>query len=437
MLTGGSKGQQQGNENDSSGFGSFTRGNVPLLVISTKTKHDIRILPGFDMSLSLEDESFDKSYIPYRDPDGEMDEDTKTEGFTDWFYPVYGYTYFGEQQRRFLSALTGHKYYPAGKDPIRDCWKYIDANVNDPAIKAVAMGKTFIDPATGKEVKKEGYLKKTPRTFHLLNALAFNEDHDEWENKIVVCTDLAMRDLKKMLSIETGRKDMVISEDWDQYKYGDIAHPTEGCVIRCKEKNIERWTSCGFFLEVDPKNAKTNGLKPMKVTEEQLRGRYRIFDTNNVTNLGSEAEQYQYILDILLEEAIVPFDIIKAACEKYGKVEYNPAFDAQKHLTYFESGASSSEPPEPRKASIPAGSSSQVLDEDEHNDAFSTKNRTSDKPAKNSPGEEKVDEESPASPLSADEKDEYKELLKLISSGGNSTPEQLQRFSELTVRNEQ
>lgn len=317
--------QQQENESGAH-FGSFTRSGVKTIYASPKKSLDVRVLPAFDDSMSLEDSDFDKGFLSYRSRGDEIDEETQTEAFNSWFWCIEGYTYFGFGKKQFLSPLTGVAYFPPGHDPIRDAYVYIDKHVNDARIKTLAHGKTIQDPVSGREKKLAGYLSKTPRRFCLMNVLADPENTGKWENAVLVCSQTTLRDLKEQLSIQTKRSDdVVVTKEWEDYYFGDITDPSAGAVARVQEKHIaignNTVRTCGFFLEQAPNTPDAHNIKQLPVTEEQLAGRYRIFDTNTVTNLPPKEEQYQIILDYLVEDGVIPIDVLEAACGKFGKID--------------------------------------------------------------------------------------------------------------------
>jgi len=339
MLKGGTAGQQQQDNESGSNFGSFTHAGVKTIYASPKKTTDVRILPAFDMSLGLEDAEFSKSFVSYRDANETPDEETGTEAFTEWFYMVDGYTYMGLGRRQFLSPLTGTMYYPAGHDPIRDAWKYIDKYVDDVLIKQLAHGKTVIDEVSKKEKKLPGYLSKTPRKFALANVVAEGETRGVWENAVMIFSQTTIRDLKTQLSVNTKKSDdVVISEEWPDYYYGDVTDPSKGCIARVAEKEIRnssggKTRTSGFYLEQAPEDLENHKLLVRPCSEEELKKRYRIFDTVNVTNLPEKEVQYQIILDYLVEDGVVPLSVLEVACGKYGKINHDLR---KKSMPWFE-----------------------------------------------------------------------------------------------------
>ncbi|MEI2421789.1 hypothetical protein V6O07_16045, partial [Arthrospira platensis SPKY2] len=70
------------------------------------------------------DKLYKTSFDSYRLKDAETpeDSDTATPGFSNWFYPIRAYKFFGNAKIKFVSPQTtspGSK--SQGIDPIRDC----------------------------------------------------------------------------------------------------------------------------------------------------------------------------------------------------------------------------------------------------------------------------------------------------------------------------
>lgn len=460
MLKGGTAGQQSKQDESGANFGSFTHAGVKTIYASPKKQYDVRILPAFDMSLNLEDEAFAKSYVSYRDANEEQDEDTGTEAFSPWFYMVHGHTYFGLGRRQFLSPLTGTQYYPEGHDPIRDTWKYIDKYVDDILIKQLAHGKTVLDETSKKEKKLPGYLAKTPRQFALMNVLVEGDTRGTWENAVLVCSQTTIKDLKAQLSIQTKRSDnVVITPEWEDYYYGDITDPKKGCITRVMEKSITNSNggttrTSGFYLDQAPDDDTNHKMIVHPVTDEDLAKRYRIFDTENVTNLADKETQYQIILDYLVEDGVVPLSVLEVACGKHGKINHNLR---KKSVAWFEG-----EPPvedagqtvsastvQATKKAEPQGNQNALKSTPPAVDALAKSKQTEteaatkeevpmDTPPKSEPDQEDqatestTEEKSSGSETSdSDPTNRFEELQNKLKNNEPLSPEELQELGEL------
>lgn len=318
MLKGGSAGQREDdNVSGGSKYGSFFKDGVQSFALTIKTPIKVRFLPAFDYSLTREDEAFKTSVLSYRtgNLDDETDPLTDTEGFSSWFFTVKGYTFFGNDQKKFLSGYTlGEPYYETGIDPIRDTYVYISKSLTHfPAsVKELVDKKEEVD---GKLVSKKTYLQKTPREFALANVLLFNPEENTWENKILEFTSASLNHLKRTLCVKAGRDDEVITPEWDKYLFGDITHPKCGSIANTKKTKIENYeTACFYFSK---NNQDLIGREALPVTDEQLAKRWDIADTDNVTHISP----YQELLDYLVADGEVPLEILEAACGKYGKID--------------------------------------------------------------------------------------------------------------------
>lgn len=458
MLKGGTAGQQSKQDESGANFGSFTHAGVKTIYASPKKQYDVRILPAFDMSLNLEDDAFSKSFVSYRDANEEQDEDTGSEAFSPWFYMVHGHTYFGLGRRQFLSPLTGTQFYPEGHDPIRDTWKYIDKYVDDMLVKQLAHGKTVLDEASKKEKKLPGYLSKTPRQFALMNVLVEGETRGTWDNAVLICSQTTIKDLKMQLSIQTKRSDnVIVTPEWEDYYYGDITDPKRGCITRVMEKNIANSNggttrTCGFYPDQAPDDDANHKMIVHPVTEADLMKRYRIFDTENVTNLPDKETQYQVILDYLVEDGVVPLNILEVACGKYGKVD--PTL-RKKAAAWFEGEAPIEDDGQTKSAgtgSKPASSGGQnalksppsavdalAQSKKEESKAVTKEDvPMEDKPPTSEPDQPKTEEapkteEKPSEGATegADPTNRFEELQNKLKNNEPLSPEELQELGEL------
>ena len=446
MLKGGYAAEEaaENNENENNS-GSFMRPGVKTYYASPNRDFLMRFLPAFDMSLSLEDEDFGASHVPYRDADLGTNAETGDANFTPWYFPVMGYTYYGLQKRQFLSPLTGTKYYPAGHDPIRDTYKYINEFETDPNITDLANGRTVRDKTTGKTKTLPGYLSKRPREFVFVNGLVENKQ-SEWENAVVIFTISSFRDLLSQLGEATKRSDkVVITPEWPDFYYGDITDPRKSPIVRVTSKTVDKWNVGGCWLKQDPKNEDSHGMKfGPTITEEQLRGRYRIFDTENVTNFPEKAEQYQMILDYLVEDGVIPLDILEAACGRYGTVnrelrrkefpwfDEEDADDTTSQNTVQASGTPAKKEPQTQSAinELPRGDKPAEEDEEEEDVPYDTS------PKKETSGEKGASDDESGG-LTPEEEKEYQELYALITDEEQSAKldnKQLLRYTELVAR---
>ena len=300
-------------------YGSFFHKGV--LAENPSLKGDqihVRLLPSFDYeNTSKVDEAFKTSWIPYRDMESEdVDPVTETPAFTSWFVPVMGYTFFGRGTKSFISPLTLEEFYPEGKDPIRDVYKYIDTHRTSAELVNLIEGEPYINDY-GKESRKNPYIKKSPREFVLMNALVYNKQEGNWVNKVLRITRSAFNEFLKVLSLKTGLKDEIVADnEFSEYLFNDVLNPEIGCAVHSRPISVGTggFQTVGLWVSADNKTLK--GYKKHPVTAEELAGRYDITDTDKVTKIAT----YQEILDYLVEDGVVPMDILEKACGKYGTI---------------------------------------------------------------------------------------------------------------------
>jgi hypothetical protein len=290
-------GGSQGEEDQPSSFGNgFFHEGVKWYQTTGKTAARIRLLPAFDMSYSPNDDAFATSYVPYRIKGAGEDEQTKTPAFSPWYFSVMGYAFWGKENRRFLSPLTLEGFpYKSGIDPAYDVYRYI---------------KKLDDKVSANKELQEKYLKSGlqderpcyfPSTSILANALVENDETKEWENKIVIFSNSALKDMKDALAREPGRSDPEISKDWPEYKLGDITAPETGAIATIRQRQVAQsgpMSACLFFTH-NPN--KLDGYEPFTFDpasaegQAYLSGRYDISDCDNVLHFHDYDEILEWM----------------------------------------------------------------------------------------------------------------------------------------------
>lgn len=320
-LQGGSAADSKSDSSDS--YGSFFHANVKNWSVSNKTPLQVRFLPAFDDQFQPNDPAFKTSVAAYRDldataqwreakkngqdPVANIMDVTETPIFTDWYLPVQGQVFFGKTKTRFLSPISAlpvsQKWQP-GNDPVVDCLNYMKSSKNS------AWDYLHVNDPKTQEYPPICF----PRTFTLTNVLL--EKEGKWENTVLVSTKMSLDELKIALRNRAGRGDPIISENFEEFLFGDVTNPQHGSIATtrvCSVGTAGIKTSCFFFSN---DNLTLDGRKAMPVTQEQLAARYDIQDTENVTKLAT----YDEILDILVKDAIVPMEVIDNACSSYGNI---------------------------------------------------------------------------------------------------------------------
>lgn len=315
---------------------NFFKKPVPYTFLSTKSHCSGVILPAFDSSYSEQDPARATSVGSYRT-------DTSVDGihkdFSDWLVALQVYTYFGKSWNMIVSPKV-----LGLNDPIVDLRTHIRFNCKD-------------DPTLQKLIKlPEGasIKDKLPLPFYqqmgfcnaYCNPTYIKEGSDDTgeANRVLVLSRTASR--KLFDDLNTYRPPFMRTpndENWADYQYGDVTNP-ECCLRFNTDTTIMDnggKASCLTFGN-PPKVLPTRG----RITKEMLAGRIDITDSD-VLNVPS----YEELVELLIEENNVPYDLIREVCENH----YNGAFPkASTNRTY-------STPAAPAK-------SSSVLDEDPADD---------------------------------------------------------------------
>ena len=296
--------------------GSFFKDGVETFIVSApKEGHslDIIILPSFDMDKGPSE--FKRSYTAYREQNSDrLDPVTKTPAFTHWAKACKGYTFFGNQRLNFVSPLTGKAYKavkskkdgkvrlypPAHIDPIVDIANYIWFNPDE-------VGKATADLIKPDENKRQKF-PRAPRSFIISNALV-SVDKEPWQFKVIAYSEMAYRDLIGMLAWPTPRSAQPVSSEFEDFLFGDITSPTTGSILSVSLKETTGGPAfAGFNISDD--NRTLNGRRPVGnlITEDVLNKRVVLNDTDYI-----DVWSYQRIVDMLVEDKMIPINVIKKA----------------------------------------------------------------------------------------------------------------------------
>lgn len=338
MLTGGS--QSEVKESYTHGF--FHDG-VKSYVARATQREEVTILPAFDYSIKRSSKDFATSVVPYRDRSANEDYYTKTPGFSSFYFAVAGYTWFGNNKHSFLSPLTGGSTNRGGVCPAQDIYKLCFKN-DDSNLHGLTESRSKTEPGPVSRV----------RQFGLLNCYMTNPKTNEEENCVLIITSSCLNQLKKRLSLRAGREDPVISEDFKEFLYGDITDPKNGSVAFIRETHIEDNPMLKFAgLFFSDKDGYLEGRKESVITDVQLAGRYDISNTEEVTNIRT----YDEILQMIVADGAIPYDVIVRACSQYaengipdapkGVTTVTPQFDITDTSTLQPVETNTITPPEP------------------------------------------------------------------------------------------
>lgn len=311
MLRGGSESEVR----ESYTHGFFHDG-VKSYVARASQPTPVRLLPAFDHTIKKTSKDFKTSVAPYRDRSGPEDYYTKSPGFSSFYYAVAGFTWYGNNKLSFLSPLTGGSTNRSGICPATDIYKLCYKN-EDSTLHNLTQSQGKSDPAVVSRI----------RQFGLLNCHMTNPKTNEEENNVLIITSSCLNQLKKRLSLRAGREDPIISEDFKEFLYGDVTCPKTGSTAFIRETHIEDNPVLKFAgLFFSNKDGYLEGREENPVDDSILANRYDISDTEEVTNIRT----YDEVLQMLVSDGAIPYNVIVRACERYAE---NGIPDAPKGVT--------------------------------------------------------------------------------------------------------
>ena len=314
---------------------SFFQKGIRYLIPSEKKRVSGRILPARDASMSPEDSAYATSVVPYRDrTSGLRDQDTQTEALAGWYSAIKGYKYFGRLMANLtsplsLKALGGDISIAEIADPIQDCralarnnpdWKHLTEKPTGPGV----------DQRAKAVIPRES-------NFALLNMYA-QEERGPWETQLVVVAHQAVEDLKKKLALQTARNQAEVADpNWPDYLYGDVTDPQNGFLVNILPFKVGAITVNGFVFGT--KENTIEGCRKQPVTPEILADRRVLFSPKTL-----RIDTYQDIVNFLVADGTIPYEIIVAACSNMANVPPPP----KQNVTY-------SGPQQPQRPAQPAG----------------------------------------------------------------------------------
>ena len=302
-------------------YGCFQKGVKVLYPKSGKTIIG-RVLPGRDFNLSVNDSAFLTSTVPYRIDDGkEIDADTKTPGFSNWFQMIVEYNFIGRTKVSFLSPFTLSRLGIAGADT-RDPLMEIRAYAKDAPQWAEVYKKEL---GVGKNTKP---LLPMISTRAIINWLNFDPATRKPEGQYILPMSLgAAKALKTSLACpRPAAQNPIGPGKWfDKYLLGDITDPMYGLM--------------GWFAEISAgMNSRTQGLHfsqsgfelqgsmPCPIDPNTEFGRKVLTERYA---LGSSKVlkllDYQEIVNWAVEDGQIPYELIQEALGNSCAIPPRPA----------------------------------------------------------------------------------------------------------------
>lgn len=282
------------------------------LVVKRQTT--LRLLPSHDYNLDTASPEFKRSVLPYRDASN-PDKDNHG-SFTSWYFALKVHRFVGRTGRTMVSPLTLVKNGDrAGVDPLFECW--LTARRKDGPAHWQALANKAKD-AAGKELKA---VLQGPRGLFVANAMI--ENNGRWFNSLVSGSEGSLMDLKKTLNTKRPFDCPERDPKWPQYVLGDVTSLEAGLVGTAAAGNIgdamEMTTSVISFARAKDSNV---GVRPWPLDPSKpqdmavIEGRFVIGDTDKVLRVWTADE----MLDFMVSDGFLPYDLIESACALYWKV---------------------------------------------------------------------------------------------------------------------
>ena len=404
----------------------FTHGFFHDGVVSTqfspKKEYILRLLPAFDHSKAGTPE-FATSWVPYRDKELPEDMTTKSPGFTSWYFVVQGYTFFGRGTHSLLSPLSfPSKGSRSGLDPIFDIRQYCRKS-QEPNLQALVDDKA----------SSKGATVPNARYYVLTNTLLMTDiTSRSTENQVGIFTNAAWNDFKQKLALRAGREDEVISPEWADFIYGDITHPEQGLSVRVKETPMDSNPNIKYAgLLLSSVDGRLDGHQKWSITDAPDQGasvlaaRYNIGDMESVTKIWD----YDQILDLLVSDGVVPYEVIERACSPYAANGIPTPSAASKSASYsIPSGTEEAAPSNSLSAPAPT-----PVAEPEATTEVATPSPETAAPVATAPLSATPEEPAtPSTEAAAGDQARYEELAaKFRESPSNLKPEELPEFFDL------
>jgi len=295
-------------------IGYFKNHGEVSLTPSEKKPFKGKILPAFDWSVSVVDDSFNKSYHPYRDELG---------SYAGFFLIAWVHSYFGNSQNRFISPLTWKNlaYIPGEEDqdkadPVNDMQ---DFAFNDSTKKYAHL---LMRKAGGGAPPLS---KATERVFFN----AYGRRGNEEERKLTII-DMSASARKNLLNNKLAALRPSDVKVWDknypEYLFGDVTDPKGGAVVRSIQETMTTGTNTykytGMAFNDNNVLDNTDGMRSYACME-LLEKRYNLWSSDlNVNPLIILS--YQEIVDFIIEDGFMPVELVKEACSHHANIGANP-----------------------------------------------------------------------------------------------------------------
>lgn len=291
----------------------FKTKDTPLEFLNGKVEIKGVILPAFDPTLNEKDESRPLSYGSYRDTDS-VNANGDYE-LSAWSVSVDGYNFMGNSMQTFVSPAIIHK-----DDPIIDLRKHIYnlRKDGDETYMNLVERPAKVDWREFK-VALPGTQTMVLVNFWGTGGNAKSDDVAEKKNRVLMLKPTAWCHLMDDLNKERPASVRVPRDPENaDYLLGDVTHPDHALEFTTKAIEAKGRTGNTFQavvvdfgnLVAAPGGGKQLNCKEVAIPENILAGRLDLADCDNVLHIPT----YDEIVDMLIEDGMVPFDLINLVC---------------------------------------------------------------------------------------------------------------------------
>ena len=291
----------------------FKTKDTSLEFLNGKTEIKGVILPAFDPTLNENDASRPLSYGSYRDTDA-VNANGDYE-LSAWSVSVEGYNFMGNSMQTFISPSILRQ-----DDPIIDLRKHI-YNLRKDGDETYMNLVARPAKADWREFK---LALPSTQTMVLINfwgtgGNAKADDVAEKKNRVLMLKPTAWGQLMDDLNKERPASVRVPRDPENaDYLLGDVTHPDHALEFTTKAIEAKGRTGNTFQavivdfgnLVAAPGGGKQLNCKEVTIPENILAGRLDLADCDNVLHIPT----YDEIVDMLIEDGMVPFELINLVC---------------------------------------------------------------------------------------------------------------------------
>lgn len=320
-------------------IGFFQKG---VNVVKPSGKHPLsgRILPARDPGMNPEDSAWANSVVPYRDmASGELDEDTQSPAFANWYTNVFGYRFFGRGSEDFLSPQTLKAIAGDGvsaedaADPIQDIFNFAQ-DCDNP---------DWVELTKKPEKKNSRSVVPLASKLSLLN-MYVKTGKGAWENAAVIVSRSALENLKLKLCWPTPRSIEPVDPKFPDYLYGDVTAVKTGLLTTIQPIRLENIDINGFVFSTKDFTLEGAQRMPIKDDKKVLAARYDLLSSEVLKILT-----YQQIVDFLVQDGTIPYELIQAACGQNANIGSSPRQNTTTSAGTRTAGRTSKPEPEPEE----------------------------------------------------------------------------------------